>query len=481
MSKAKSIRIIAAFLVIAVMSLALYHFSAGRQIETSPYDNTLNVVPIENYGYAPILKHLIDNATTSIMLSMNVISDYEPVKTLLDSLISAKNRGVDVRVLYEGEISSNWYAINYLRDHGMNVKNDSSDTFLHTKMVIIDGDITYLGSHNWSPYALGKNNEYGVLIFNRSIGQFYTNYFNSLWQDANLTPDLSRIGESQNGLNIETTYDGYTYNSLLDLISSAQTRLYVAMYTMVYYANPDYYEARVDNLIDSIVEKKSIAKVILDDHDSGNAHDYLANNGVDVIYDSSSTITHLKLVIADDSVYIGDANWDTEYLDNDTHTVGVVIHNASIANFFAGYFSTIYKYGDAPYYIPDGFMEQWTYGASPGSSVKINVYLANGGAINDTYFHIIPGGSLNVQIDETPSWNRTSVYDWINETAVVDVPADASGNYTISLTFYSKYYHINYTMYFTIRVSGAVPELNPAYLIAFILAMPVILAILRRR
>ncbi len=463
---------IVSLIIISALFLSAFHFSSANSIRASSGDG-LNVVPVENYGYAPIVKHLIENATSSIFISMNVISDYEPVKTLLDALIDAKNRGVNVRVLFEGEISSNWYAVNYLRDHRVNVKNDSSDTFLHTKMVIIDGKVVYVGSHNWSPYALEKNNEFGVFIFNRSIANFYGEYFNSLWSDANITPNLNNIKEKAGNLSVETTYDGYTYSALYNLMTSANTRLDVAMYTMAYYSNPDSEEERVNNLVEKIAEKGSIAKVILDNHDSGDAHDYLANNGVDVIYDSSSTITHLKLVITDDSVYIGDANWDYEYLDNETHTVGVIIHNASIATFFAGYFETIYKYGDAPYYIPDGFVEKWDY-TTTGKDVKINVYLANGGAMNDTYFHIIPHGSLYTSLNETPSWNRTDIYDWINETAIVNVPSDAQGNYTISLTFYSKYYHINYTMYFIIHVEKEVPELN-SILFSFLVIVPVTL------
>ncbi len=472
-----SFRRVSALILVLLLFYAPFHAgpAASGVGATRSWDSEgLHIIPIENYGYAPMLKHLIDNATSYIHISMNVMSDYEPVKTLLDSLISAKNRGVDVLVIYEGDISSNRYAAQYLRDGGVAVKNDSSEKFIHTKMVVIDGRVVYLGSHNWSPYAMEKNNEYGVLIFNRSIAGFYEGYFQSLWDDANLTPSLSPAREESDGMVIETCYDGYTYDALRDLISLAQNRLYVAMYTMAYYSNPTGAEEKVDNLVNGIVEKRGIAKVILDDHDSEDSYDYLSGNGVDVIYDSSAVLTHLKLVIADDAVYIGDANWDTWYLDNDTHTVGVVIRNESVATFFAGYFLTIYKYGDAPYYIPDGFVERRYYEANPGESLSFYVYLANGGAVNDTEFHIVPGGELQVDINENPSWNRESVYDWIREVATVQVPSGASGNYTISLTFYSKYYHINYTAYIVISVRSEVPEMSPisaAFSIFFAVAL----------
>ena len=74
-----------------MLSFSLCNLSAAeKQIRMSSSEG-LDVVPIENYGYAPILKHLIENATSSILISMLEISDYKPVKTLLNSLIPARN------------------------------------------------------------------------------------------------------------------------------------------------------------------------------------------------------------------------------------------------------------------------------------------------------------------------------------------------------------------------------------------------------
>ncbi len=439
----------------------------------SSSSNNLFIIPIENYGYAPMLKSLIDNATSKIHISMEILSDYQPVKTLLDALIFAHNRGVDVKVVCEGDISSNKYGVQYLQNGGVDVKYDGSQKFLHTKMVVIDDKVVYIGSHNWSPSAFGKNNEYGALIFNSQIAEMYDDYFNSIWNDASQTPNLQRISQSTEGIEIETTYDGYTYNALKNLINSARHRLYISVYTMAYYSNPQGDENLVDNLVNEIVEKKSIARVVLDNHDSDNAHDYLDDKGVQVRYDSSSTITHLKLVIADNSVYVGDANWDYDYLDNETHTVGVIIENKTIADFFANYFLNIEKYGDAPYYIPDGFVNEWEFNAMPGDTLNINVHIANGGYKNDSIFYLIPGGDLKATINENLEWYRENVYDWRNETLKVQIPENASGDYKVHLTLYGENKDINYTIYFTIHVES-VPEfgnLTPLVILILIVAI----------
>ena len=457
---AKLIVLLYAFILITsiIYAINLNQSNEGNVKNLSTSSNELFVVPIENYGYAPMVKHLIDNATQSVYVSMEILSDYEPVKTLLDSLISAHNRGVDVKVICEGDISSNKYAVQYLENESVEVKVDNTEKFIHTKLVVIDGKVVYVGSHNWSPYALGKNNEYGILIFNSQIAGFYQNYFNSLWEDSSKTPQLSCISQSNGEMSIETTYDGYTYNVLKNLISSAKNRLYISVYTMAYYSNPQGNESLVDNLVNEIIAKRDFAKVILDNHDSDYAYDYLQDNDVSVEYDSSSVTTHLKLVIADNTVYVGDANWDYEYLDNETHTVGVIIENKTVANFFANYFLQIWKYRDNPYYIPDGFLDKWSFTANAGEELNINVFLANGGYKNDSSFYLVPGGDLNASINENLEWYRENVYDWRNETMRVEIPYNASGYYTMHITFYGQDKYINYTMYITIYVENSVPE-----------------------
>ncbi len=418
---------------------------------TSDY---LFVVPVEDHGYAPMIKHLIDGAKTSVYVAMEELKNDSSVKSLLNSLINAENRGVDVKVIYQDSMSDS-NAVNYLSSNGVSVKSGGNSKFIHDKLIVIDGQVVYVGSHNWSPSALEKNNEYGAIIYNKSIAGFYDQYFLSLWSNADSTPSLTNMAINNAGMWINTTYDGYTYNALNSLINSATKRLYVAMYTMAYYSSPNTDEERVNTLVNDIVAKKSIAKVVLETHNE-NAWNYLHSNGVNVKNDSSSVITHLKLVIADDSVYIGDANWDTEYFNNDTHTVGVIVHNKTIADYFASFFNVIYKYGNVPYYIPSPFVDTWTASAPAGGYATINVYIANGGYKNGTYFYLKPIGPLWSDIGKYPSWYRNSVYDWRSEKLYVEVPSSASsGMYTVGLRFYSKDHVINYTMYFKITVSGS--------------------------
>ncbi|GEM_PF-2130054 len=470
------------FIVLVIFGTFIYfsgYFTFGSQsadiLLRENYPDGLHVIPVENYGYAPILKSFIDNATSSIFVATLELSDYYPVSVILDSLIKAHNRGVDVKVLYEGDISSNKYGASYLRDHGVDVKNDSSPLFLHTKLVIVDSEVVYVGSHNWSPHAFEKNNEYGVFVLNSSVGEYFTRYFNSLWSDSNRTPDMGSLEVSDGNISMICTYDGYTYHPIKDLLESASNRLYVAMYTMGYYTNPtSEAEVRVNNLVDSIVSKREISSVVLDDHDSDDAYNYLTDSNVDVRKDSSSFITHLKLVVSDDSVYVGDTNWDTYYIDNSTHTVGVVIRNSTVADFFAGYFKVIQKYGDAPYYIADPMLEKWYYSVLPGENLKIDFRIANGGYKNQTTFHIDFYGDLNAVFDSDPSFSRNDVYEWYAGNISVDT-SGAQGLHSLMITYYSQDYNINISFYIVVNIVEPVPEFIPDFSSIMVLLMSFII------
>ena len=41
-------------------------------------------------------------------------------------------------------------AVAWLRDAGVAVRQDATETLLHSKFVVIDADLTLIGSHNWT-------------------------------------------------------------------------------------------------------------------------------------------------------------------------------------------------------------------------------------------------------------------------------------------------------------------------------------------
>jgi len=95
--------------------------------------------------------------------------------SIADELISARTRGVRVLVLlersgYDKSINQeNEKAAARLRQNGIDVFFDATDTTTHTKAVVIDRRYVFVGSHNLTHSALARNNELSLLVDNEAL------------------------------------------------------------------------------------------------------------------------------------------------------------------------------------------------------------------------------------------------------------------------------------------------------------------------
>lgn len=137
-------------------------------------EECLDVVLLANQEYYHTLKADLVNAKDSIMVVMYSMK-YDPddsfdwANDLIEELVYAHNRDVKVSVFLEyqtffGTQDENYDAYDYLSANGVDVHLDYEDDTDHTKFVMIDGSILYIGSHNWSESSLYYNNEVSVKI-----------------------------------------------------------------------------------------------------------------------------------------------------------------------------------------------------------------------------------------------------------------------------------------------------------------------------
>ena len=138
-------------------------------------ESKYGVKPLMDKEYYPALKSAIKSAKKSIYVAMFVISmgksTNNPVNILLDELIAAKKRGVDVKVVVENPPSSgsslsktNEKALTFLREGGVEAFFDEPDKEVHDKFVLIDEDTLFVGNHNWSKQSLTINRELSVVV-----------------------------------------------------------------------------------------------------------------------------------------------------------------------------------------------------------------------------------------------------------------------------------------------------------------------------
>jgi len=141
--------------------------------------------------YFSVLTHWIERANTSIHVVMYVAKcdpneSGDPVNQLLYKLAYAQSRGVDVKVVVDDETAKSYpQTIAFLKNSSIDVKLDESFArTTHAKLVIIDGRVVAVGSHNWTESALRYNHEASVLIISEDIAKQFEEYFDSIWSSG---------------------------------------------------------------------------------------------------------------------------------------------------------------------------------------------------------------------------------------------------------------------------------------------------------
>jgi len=144
---------------------------------------------ITNEEYFQVAQKLIKEAKKSIQVMMFEMAHYSgrsttPSNVLIRELIQAQKRGVHVEVILEvreGEDRTskrNRQTGKILSEGGVKVIFDSLMKTTHAKVMVVDRELTLLGSTNWTHYALANNNEASVLIRSKEIAKELGDYFN---------------------------------------------------------------------------------------------------------------------------------------------------------------------------------------------------------------------------------------------------------------------------------------------------------------
>ena len=147
------------------------------------YPHQADVELIPPGRYVEVALREIEQAKSSIHLIMYLIAlplhdPDSPVHRLLDALVSAKERGVAVRVVLDQNFDwdqgpvlgsqplvwKNRPAARYMEARGIPVVFDDETTLTHAKALVIDRKTVIVGSTNWSEVALTRNVEATALI-----------------------------------------------------------------------------------------------------------------------------------------------------------------------------------------------------------------------------------------------------------------------------------------------------------------------------
>jgi phosphatidylserine/phosphatidylglycerophosphate/cardiolipin synthase-like enzyme len=146
-------------------------------------------------AYYRELQRMIAAASAHVEVCMFHIAlpvEDHPTRKLLDALVAARGRGVAVRVIVDRDRMEDPYrsavineaAVAYLRDSGVPVRVDAADTLLHSKFVVVDADLTLIGSHNWTAGSYFVFDDLTLCIASTAVASAQRARFDALWANA---------------------------------------------------------------------------------------------------------------------------------------------------------------------------------------------------------------------------------------------------------------------------------------------------------
>ncbi len=138
-------------------------------ISFSPYGNTENIII-----------NFINKASKEILLVMYNFTD----KKIANSLLKAVYRGVNVKIILDGNVLRNKQKIKkYLRN--TNIKFNYLYRNMHNKFIIIDNNIVGTGSYNYTFNAQNNNAENIIFLeYFPKIVNKYKKEFYRLWYES---------------------------------------------------------------------------------------------------------------------------------------------------------------------------------------------------------------------------------------------------------------------------------------------------------
>ena len=147
---------------------------------------TIISTPVTGASTARIMYYLsIASARKSIYIANPY---FVPDPAALDTLIEARKRGVEVRIMVAGDSNENWLSRqNAVRLYGRLLEADVeileyNTTLLHHKTMVVDGIWSTIGTTNFDSRSFAHNEENNVCFYDTRVAQELTEIFED---DAN--------------------------------------------------------------------------------------------------------------------------------------------------------------------------------------------------------------------------------------------------------------------------------------------------------
>ena len=146
---------------------------------------------LKNEKYFFVLTEKLKQAKKNIMVCMYLFKTSKFsgnfANQIMNELIASSKRGIKVEVLMEENDRPKDKLNNYnhntakkLRNAGIKVRFDNKRIINHSKLIIIDERLVFIGSHNLTHTALSKSNETSLLVDSEELARVFLEYIHNM-------------------------------------------------------------------------------------------------------------------------------------------------------------------------------------------------------------------------------------------------------------------------------------------------------------
>jgi len=327
------------------------------------------VVPLVDRSGVTVYCDAVEDAFAAATSSIDVLISSVDLtdNPLVDALIAAHGRGIDVRVLID---TSDWSddirakgerAVAGLRDQGVDARLDAPEVTTHAKLVVVDRETTILGSTNWNAYAFREHEQANVRVDSPAVAAAFAEYFERLWNGrggvGEAEIDLEAIlGAPSAVVPLPDANESALYgNLLLELLPRATTSIHLAMYRMsIYTSYPDSLSNELVAALVAAAGRGVEVQVLLDDcryyADSAEANlnsaITLHQRGIEVRFDEPAQTMHAKMLVIDGaSVVLGSTNWNYYSLEKNVEANIAFVSLPEVAEVYEAFFQLLWRDG----------------------------------------------------------------------------------------------------------------------------------------
>jgi len=265
--------------------------------------------------------------------------------SIRDAILAAWHRGVNVRMVMDSDNMDN-EEVQELVAAGIPIIGDRREGLMHNKFVIIDREVVWTGSMNFTVGSAYKDENNLIRIRSAKVVENYMHEFEEMFiQDKFGTEGVADTPHPS--LEINGTYLDFLFSPddgvaayINDVLNSAQQSIYFMAYSFT-----------SNELSALILERASVGVTVSGVMDGGQVssgvgseYDAFKQAGLDIRLDGNRGLMHHKVIIIDRGIVItGSYNFTASAEDRNDENL-IVIHNPEVAEKFIVEFMRIYSH-----------------------------------------------------------------------------------------------------------------------------------------